>query len=392
MTTPRVHRTHHGTTPHGGTVHGSTPHGSTPHGTRTTPARRAAAGLVATAGLLALTACSAVGGGAADDPTDGGGTVTLVTHESFALSDGLLEQFEEESGLRVEVVQQADAGALVNQLVLTKDAPLGDLVFGIDNAFASRALDEGVVVPAEPTAPAAEDAAAYAVPGDDAGALTAVDLGDVCLNVDTAWFAQRGVPEPTTLESLLDPAYRDLVVVPDPVTSSPGLAFLLATVGAFGEDGWVDYWAGLRDNGLQVADGWSEAYYTDFTAGGGEGPRPVVLSYASSPPFTVPDGGDAPTTRALLDTCFRQVEYAGVLAGAANPEGAAALLDFLLSDDVQADIPGSMYMYPVSSAVELPQEWAAWAPLADDPFEVAPADVTAHREQWLATWSDTVIG
>ncbi|GIG41450.1 thiamine ABC transporter substrate-binding protein [Cellulomonas phragmiteti] len=366
---------------------------ATPSPRRTPRARRVTTGAAASVALAALTACSAVGGATpADDTTSGAtGTVTLVTHESFALSEGLLEQFEDETGLRVEVVQQADAGALVNQLVLTQDAPLGDLVYGIDNAFASRALDEGVVVPAELTAPAASDAAAYAVPGDD-GALTAVDVGDVCLNVDTAWFAAQGVPEPTTLESLLDPAYRDLLVVPDPVTSSPGLAFLLATVGAFGEDGWVDYWAGLRDNGLQVADGWSEAYYTDFTAGGGDGPRPVVLSYASSPPFTVPEGGDAPTTRALLDTCFRQVEYAGVLAGAANPEGAALLLDFLLSDDVQADIPASMYMYPVSTAVELPQDWATWAPLADEPFEVAPADIAEHREAWLTTWSDTVIG
>ncbi|MBO3089686.1 thiamine ABC transporter substrate-binding protein [Cellulomonas dongxiuzhuiae] len=357
-----------------------------------TRARHAAVPAVAAAALLALTACSATGGPTADGATAGAGTVTLVTHESFALSDGLLERFEDESGLSVQVVQQADAGALVNQLVLTKDAPLGDLVFGIDNAFASRALDEGVVVPVELDAPAVQDAAEHAVPGDEDGALTAVDLGDVCLNVDTAWFASRGVPEPTTLESLLDPAYRDLVVVPDPVTSSPGLAFLLATVGAFGEDGWVDYWAGLRDNGLQVADGWSEAYYTDFTAGGGDGPRPVVLSYASSPPYTVPEGGDAPTTRALLDTCFRQVEYAGVLAGAANPEGAAQLLEFLLSDDVQADIPVAMYMYPVSSSVDLPPEWVSWAPLAEKPFTVAPADVAEHREQWLTTWSDTVIG
>jgi len=359
---------------------------------RRIPLGRGAVAVAAGCSLAALTACSAIGGASADDESSAAGTVTLVTHESFGLSEGLLEQFEDETGLSVEIVQQADAGALVNQLVLTKDAPLGDLVYGIDNAFASRALDEGVVVPADVTAPAAADAAAYAVPGDDDGALTAVDLGDVCLNIDTTWFAAQGVPEPTTLDSLLDPAYRDLLVVPDPVTSSPGLAFLLATVGAFGEDGWVDYWAGLRDNGLQVADGWSEAYYTDFTAGGGDGPRPVVLSYASSPPFTVPEGGDEPTTRALLDTCFRQVEYAGVLAGAANPEGAAQLLDFLLSDDVQADIPGSMYMYPVSSSVDLPDEWARWAPLSDAPFEVSSTDITEHREQWLTTWSDTVIG
>ncbi|MGN8244121.1 thiamine ABC transporter substrate-binding protein [Cellulomonas soli] len=345
-------------------------------------------------GVTALAGCSALESDGAEPSASGAaasGSVTLVTHDSFGLSDGLLEQFEEESGLTVEIVQPGDAGVLANQLVLTKDAPLGDLVFGIDNTFASRVIDEGVVVPAELTAPAVEDAAAYAVDGDE-GALTAVDFGDVCVNVDHEWFAAQGLAEPTTLEDLAKPEYKDLLVVPNPVTSSPGLAFLLATVGAFGEDAWPTYWQQLKDNGLKVADGWSDAYYVDFTAGGGDGPRPLVLSYASSPPFTVPEGGDVPTTGALLDTCFRQVEYAGVLAGAANPEGAAQLLDFLLSDEVQADIPGSMYMYPVSASVVLPEEWTQWAPLADAPFEVPLADVAAHREAWLTTWSDTVIG
>jgi thiamine transport system substrate-binding protein len=340
--------------------------------------------------LVALAGCSAVGG---DDPApaaSGGGTVTLVTHDSFGLSDGLLESFEEESGLTVEVVQPGDAGTLVNQLVLTKDAPLGDLVFGVDNTFASRAIAEGVVEPYTSSAPAALDAATYAVDGSDA--LTAVDFGEVCLIVDHAWFAEHGVAEPTTLDDLTLPEYKDLLVVPSAVTSSPGLAFLLATVGAKGEDGWQAYWTALAANGVKVAQGWSDAYYTDFSGGGGGGPRPVVLSYASSPPFTVPEGGDSPTTGALLDTCFRQVEYAGVLAGAANPDGAQQLLDFLLSDDVQADIPGSMYMYPVSTAVDLPEEWARWAPLADAPFEVTPADVDAHREEWLSTWSEIVTG
>ncbi|NKY38446.1 thiamine ABC transporter substrate-binding protein [Cellulomonas septica] len=358
-----------------------------------TPRRTSVPVLALAAGtVLALAGCSAIGGG---DPSPaasggGGGTVTLVTHDSFGLSDGLLESFEEESGLTVEVVQPGDAGALVNQLVLTKDAPLGDLVFGVDNTFASRAIDEGVVEPYTSSAPAAEDAARYAVDGSDA--LTAVDFGDVCLNVDHAWFTEHGVAEPASLDDLTKPEYQDLLVVPSAVTSSPGLAFLLATVGAKGEDGWQDYWTALVANGLKVSEGWSDAYYTDFSGGGGDGPRPVVLSYASSPPFTVPDGADEPTTGALLDTCFRQVEYAGVLANAENPEGAQQLLDFLLSDEVQADIPGSMYMYPVSTAVDLPEEWARWAPLADTPFEVAPADVDAHREEWLAAWSEIVAG
>lgn len=345
----------------------------------------------ALAGSLALTACS-VAGGPSDDasPDATGGAVTLVTHDSFQLSDGLLEQFEADTGLAVRQVAPGDGGTLVNQLILTKDAPLGDVVYGIDNSFASRAIAEGVLAPYTSQVPAAADAAAHAP--DASGSLTAIDLGDVCLNVDRTWFAERGIPEPVTLTDIADPAYRDLTVVTNAATSSPGLAFLLATIGAFGEDGWQDYWTTLRANGLTVAEGWSDAYYTDFSGGGGDGPRPIVLSYASSPPATIPTGGTEPTTRALLDTCFRQVEYAGVIEGAANPEGAQQLIDFLLSDAVQADIPGSMYMYPVSTAVDLPDDWARWAPLADQPFEVPLADIAEHRDAWVRDWADLVIG
>ncbi|QZN85538.1 thiamine ABC transporter substrate binding subunit [Cellulomonas sp. C5510] len=362
---------------------------------RTRAARRtirhtAALGVAA----LALTACSATGGspsgGSAGGDGTAGGSVTLVTHDSFHVSDGLLEQFEADTGLTVTQVAPGDGGALVNQLILTKDAPLGDVVYGIDNTFASRAIDEGVLEPYTSQVPAAADAEPYAP--DDSGSLTAVDLGDVCLNVDHAWFADRGVPEPATLEDLTDPAYRDLTVVTNAATSSPGLAFLLATVGAFGEDGWQQYWRDLTANGLKVAEGWSDAYYTDFSGGGGGGSRPIALSYASSPPETIPESGGEPTTGALLGTCFRQVEYAGVLAGAQNPEGARRLVDWLLSDAVQGDIPGSMYMYPVSSAVDLPEDWAQWAPLADEPYTVPLDEIAANRETWVREWTDLVTG
>ncbi|WP_159808818.1 thiamine ABC transporter substrate-binding protein [Cellulomonas citrea] len=359
------------------------------------PRRRRRGRPVALAALavLALAGCSAIGSTPAAAPSSsGGGSVTLVTHDSFVLPDGMLADFTARTGITVSVVQQGDAGALVNQLVLTKDSPLGDAVFGIDNTFGSRALDEGLVTPAHLTAPALADATKHSLPGDSAGALTAIDDGDVCLNVDHAWFTAKGLPEPVTLQDLTKPEYKDLLVVPSPVTSSPGFAFLLATVGAFGPDGWQGYWSALKANGLQVANGWTDAYETDFTAGGGNGSRPIVLSYSSSPPSTVPDGGSQPTTGALLSTCFRQTEYAGVLTGAKNPEGAAKLIDFLLSDEVQAAIPDAMYMYPVSTAVTLPTTWASFAPLATTPYDVDPAAIAANRQTWLQQWSDLVTG
>jgi len=172
-------------------------------------------------------------------------------------------------------------------------------------------------------------------------------------------------------------------VVTSPVSSSPGLAFLLATVAHF-EDGWQDYWRGLLGNGAKVADGWSDAYYVDFSGSEGAGPRPIVLSYSSSPAAEVGEDGIARTAN-VAATCFRQVEYAGVIAGAENPDGAEALVDFLLSEEVQADIPGSMYMYPVTD-VALPEEWAQHAPLTEDPLTLDPATIAEKRGSWQEEW------
>ncbi|MCL3861769.1 thiamine ABC transporter substrate binding subunit [Actinotalea sp. K2] len=374
------------------------PGSTTTRSTTTGPVgrRRTALTLIAAAATVALAGCSAIGqdspGGTTTDADGDGaapGTVVLVTHDSFAISEDLLAAFQADTGLTVEQRAPGDGGALVNQLILTKDAPLGDVVYGIDNSFASRAIQEGVLDPY--TSPAAgDDVTRYAV--DDEGHLTAIDVGDVCVNVDREWFAEAGIPEPVTLEDLADPVYADLLVVTNPATSSPGLAFVLATVAAFGEDGWADYWASLRDNGVKVASGWSDAYYVDFSGPSSEGDRPLVLSYASSPPYEAADDATEAPTAALLDTCFRQVEYAGVLAGAANPEGARQLIDWLLSPEVQADIPENMYVYPVDSSVALPESWTRFAPQPTEPFTVDPQQITENRDAWIQRWTDVVIG
>lgn len=319
-------------------------------------------------------------------PATAGGEVTIVTHDSFVVPDDVLATFEKESGLKVTFVAPGDGGTLVNQLILTKGQPLGDVVFGVDNTFASRAIDEGVFADYTSSADAAADAAQYAVPGSSA--LTAIDFSDVCLNVDTTWFKDNGVAVPATFDDLLEPAYEGLLSVTNPATSSPGLSFLLATIAAKG-DGWQDYWTALDDNGLRVTASWSDTYYTDFSAPNYGGDYPIVLSYASSPPSEVAEDGTA-ATAALLDTCFRQVEYAGVLEGAANPAAGQAVIDWMLSDDFQASIPGQMYVYPVSSSVTIPAAWEEFAPLADTPWDIAPADITANRDEWIQQWTDIV--
>ncbi|NUR09719.1 MAG: thiamine ABC transporter substrate-binding protein [Nocardioidaceae bacterium] len=338
--------------------------------------------LLTLSGLLA--GCSLSGGA---DESAGDKTVVVATHDSWAMSKKVLEEFTDKTGYRVKIEPNGDAGQLTNKLVLTKGSPIADAVYGIDNTFASRAVDEGVLADYSPKDEPASSSK-YTL-GDAKGdaQLTPVDYGDVCVNVDDVWFARHEVTPPRTLADLTSSDYKSLFVTPGATSSSPGLAFLLATIAKYG-DGWQAYWRKLMANNTKITAGWTDAYEVDFTAGGGDGDRPVVLSYASSPPFTIPKGEKRPTTSALLDTCFRQVEYAGVLKGASNSAGAKAFVDFMTQRAFQDALPDNMYVYPVDSGATLPADWAAYAKTAPDPLTVPPAEIAKNRDTWLREWGD----
>jgi thiamine transport system substrate-binding protein len=361
---------------------------------RTTPSRLRVRAAVAVAALLGLVAACGDTGDADDAGTDEPATVTLrlLTHDSFAVSDGILEAFTAETGIEVELLQGGDAGTVVNQAILTKGNPQADVLFGVDSTFLSRAVDAGVFVPH--TADGLED-----VPSelrfDPSGSVTPIDYGDVCVNFDKAYFADRGLPVPATFDDLVDPAYRDLLVVQNPATSSPGLAFLLATVAEYGEDGWEHWWAKASENGVLVVDGWEEAYNSSFSGGGAsQGDRPLVVSYASSPPVEVlyadPPVTEAPTG-VVESTCFRQIEGAGILAGTDHEDEAGQLVDFLLSETFQADVPLQMFVFPARADVELPAVFLDHAARPAEVLELGPEDIAEHREEWIDSWTDLVL-
>lgn len=349
---------------------------------------RALAALASLALVGGLASCSAVGGGdddkASDDSGSESGTVKLVTHDSFVLPEELQAKFEKDSGYQLEILASGDAGAVTNKLVLTKDSPMGDVAFGVDNTFASRPVDEGVFEEYDAKLPEGADRFVLDGIGDH---LTPIDTANVCVNVDTTYFAKRKVATPKTLGDLTKPVYRGQFVVPGAATSSPGMAFLLTTIAEYGDE-WPAYWQELMANDTLLVDGWESAYQGEFSQGGGKGKRPIVLSYDSSPAFTVAKDGKSSTTAALLDTCFPQTEYAGVLAGADNPEGGRALIDFLLSPEVQAALPESMYVFPVDEKAKLPAAWARFAVQPTDPHTLDPAEIARNREQWLTEWRD----
>lgn len=342
---------------------------------------------IALLAALGLSACGASTSGSKSE----GDTVTLVTHDSFAVSKSVLRAFTDQTGITVKVLKNGDAGAALNQAILTKDNPLGDAFFGVDNTFLSRALQAGIFVPY--TARGLDRVPAD-LQLDDEKRVTPVDRGDVCVNYDKEWFAREKLRVPQTLDDLAAPEYRGRLVVENPATSSPGLAFLLATVARYGTDGWLRYWQRLRDNGVKVVDGWETAYDTDFSAASGHGAFPLVVSYASSPPAEVYYAKPTPTsapTGSLDATCFHQVEFAGVLSGAAHPVAAKRLIDFMLSQKFQADIPLQMFVFPAVEGTPLPSVFTKYARLPDDPFSLPAAEIGANREQWIKQWTNTVL-
>jgi thiamine transport system substrate-binding protein len=321
---------------------------------------------------------------------DGEVTLRLLTHDSFDVSEDVLAGFTDETGIEVEIVPSGDAGTALNQAILTAGAPQGDLLFGVDTTFLSRALEEDLFL--SYASPELDRVPADLQPGDDR--VTPVDVGDVCLNYDVAAFEDGDVPPPESLDDLADPAYAGMTVVMNPATSSPGLAFVLATVQEYGDDGWLDYWQQLVDNDVLVTDGWSGAYYDEFSGSGQGGDRPIVVSYASSPAaeviFADPPTDEAPTA-VVQASCVRQVEYVGILDGTEHEAEAQQLVDFLLSIPFQEDVPLTMFVYPVVEDAELPAEFEQHAELAQEPYAVDPLTIGDERDRWISEWTDLVL-
>ena len=299
--------------------------------------------------------------------------------------------FEQESGLTLRILQGGDANEILNRALLTAGDPQGDVIFGIDDSVLSRALDGDLLTEYR----SAELSSVEADFADTDPHVTPIDHGEVCLNYERAWFRDHGLPPPRTLDDLTGPRYRGLLVVENPATSSPGLSFLLATVARYGDPGWEAYWRRLRANGVLAVDGWEEAYTQQFSgASGSPGKRPIVVSYASSPAaeviFASKQLSVAPTA-AVEDGCYRQVEYAGILRGARNEDGAKELIDFMLSPRFQADVPGSMFVYPVRQGVPLPEEFARFALVPRSPLSLPADEIEANRDHWLARWTEIVV-
>ena len=343
-------------------------------------------------------AATALVAGCGNDGTNQPEAITLVAYESYPADSAdeqnplqvALDEFTEQTGVEVEVLVAGDTGTMLAKAELTAGNPEGDVMWGVDNTFLSRAIEAEIFEPY--VAEGVGELPARFTDLVPNGEATPVDFGDVCVNYDVAALADLGIPAPTSLADLTDPVYADMLVVENPATSSPGLAFLMATIAEFG-DGWEQYWTDLRSNGVDVVDGWSQAYYESFSLVGGD--RPLVVSYGSSPPFEVlfaAEPLDEAPTGVVEATCFRQVEFAGVLRGTDAPNAAKALVDFLVSERFQREIPMNLFVFPVNPAVELDPAFVEYAAIPDSPLSLDPAEIDTNREEWIDRWTTIVTG
>ena len=319
-------------------------------------------------------------------------TITILTHDSFAVSEEVVKSFEKANNAKVVFLQSGDAGAVLNKAILTKDAPLADLLFGVDNTFLSRALDADIFESyASPALANIPDTFKL----DDSSRALPVDYGDVCINYDKKYFTDNHLAIPQSLEELTKPEYKGLLVTENPATSSTGLAFLLATIAHYG-DSFTDYWKALKDNSVVVVDGWETAYYTNFSGSSGHGPQPMVVSYGSSPAaeviFAEKPLDDAPTASILgPDTCFRQIEFVGILKGTQHRALAEKFVDFMLSKQFQEDMPLQMFVYPVNPGATLPDEFTKYSQAPEQTAVLAPNVIAEKRDAWIQAWTDVVM-
>ncbi|NMB55302.1 MAG: thiamine ABC transporter substrate-binding protein [Leptolinea sp.] len=320
-------------------------------------------------------------------------TLTILTHDSFSASEGVIAAFEKENNVKLSFIKGGDTGATVNRAIISKNAPLADVIYGVDNTFFSRA-ETGDILESYQSPQLVNIPDSLKLSKDNL--LTPVDYGDVCINYDKAYFKEKNLTPPQSLLDLTKPEYKGLLVIENPATSSPGLAFMLATISEFGVDTYLDFWKSLKNNDLLVVNDWEAAYYTHFSGSSGKGPRPMVLSYGTSPAVEVvyadPKPADAPTASLVgPNMCFRQIEFVGILKGTNKRELAEKFIDFMLDTPFQNDIPLQMFVFPANKNATLPEEFVKFNQIPEKPASIDPQDIAKYREEWTSDWEKVVI-
>ncbi len=326
--------------------------------------------------------------------------VRILTYDITGFSDEMLSTFTNQTGFEIELVKADDAGGILEQLLQTQDAPQVDLAIGLDNTYLQTALDAELLQEHSTDVSGLSSAALEPYNGPFA---VPFDRGDVCLNYDESRVDGENLSVPTSLWDLTEPEWDGLAAFPSPLTSSPGRAFMTATVDYFENDDngttdAFDWWEAMAENGAIFTSGWTEAYEIHYSGGYGEwveghiGDAAMTVSYCHSPGVEAyySSNWTKSTSLTLPRATFHQVEYAAVVAGASEIDGANAFLAYLLSEDVNRNMPENNLMQSVLVDATWP-ETDGYAHHTDTPelnAEITTQRIGQDMDGWLSSWQD----
>ena len=286
------------------------------------------------------------------------GKLVVYTYDSFISEWGpapeLARIFKEKTGIDITFIDAGDGAQIISRVMLEKDNPRADLVIGFDNNRMNVVRSSGAFEAYKPLN--AETIIPDALRLDNDWLATPYDWSFFAIIYDT----EASTPEPRSLAELANPAYQKKIILMDPRTSTPGTGFVAWTLAAFGE-ACGDFWRALKPNILTMAPSWSTGYGL-FTSG----EAPLVISYITSPAYHIEYGEGERFRAARFDGGYPvQIEGAAIVRGAKNADNAKLFLDFLITEEAQAVLPLTQWMYPVNPAVVLPASYGDAPNIAD---------------------------
>ena len=335
--------------------------------------------------------------------------LVIITYDVLALTDDMIQQFENESGLSVTLVKLDDAGSILDYLIQNEGTENIDLAIGLDNTYLQTAINRGVLT--EHQANILSASSSQNTPISEAALLpysgslaVPFDMGYVCLNYDTSIVDGENMTVPTNLWNLTEEEWRGKVAIPSPISSSPGRAFMLATLDYFSysedsSDSFKQWWSAMEENDVIVTSGWTEAYETHYTGGYGEwtegyiGDAHITVSYCHSPGVEswYNENWTKSASLDLPQSSFFQVEYATAVTGG-NVEAASEFIDYLLSEQVNSQMPEQNLMYSVLEGEDLPTAngYRYHSTVPSEPAEISMQEIAENMESWLQQWNSAM--
>jgi len=221
------------------------------------------------------------------------------------------------------------------------------------------------------------------------------------VNCDENYVDGENVTVPTSLWNLTEPQWNGKIAFPSPVTSSPGRSFMISTIDYFENDednttDAFDWWSQIKQNGAIITSGWTESYETHYTGGYGEwtdgyiGDAAMTISYCHSPGVEAyySSNWTHSTSLMLPLTSFHQVEYAGIINGAANVDAANQFIEYLLSPEINTLMPEANLMYSVLDNTDLPETsgYQYHSDIPTQPSSISSERISQEMESWLSQW------